>query len=114
MCLLFSTINKCNLEIENYFSLGEVSFYLPLQCTKIQEEQAKCFSFLYQSLTLISRAGNWILEFILLRIIQKQRQLKEQATQHSLYFNLRYTIPQRLVGQSSSPHSAEGSILFYT
>lgn len=36
MCLLFSTINKCNLEIENYFSLGEVSFYLPLQWTKIQ------------------------------------------------------------------------------
>lgn len=82
---------------------GEVLFHLTAHSTKFTKDQGKCFSFLHKGLNLISTAGNWIiLEFVWLRITQKQRQLKQQATKHSLHFNLHYTISQSLTGQSSS------------
>lgn len=65
MGLLFSIINKCNLEIENKLNGSEVLFSLTAHSTKFTKEQGKCFSFPHQGLTLISTAGNWIiLEFI--------------------------------------------------
>lgn len=82
---------------------GEVLFHLTARSTKLTKDQGKCFSFLQQGLTLISTAGNLIiLEFFWLRITQKQRQFKQQATKYSLHFNLDYTISQSLTGQSSS------------
>lgn len=81
---------------------GKVLFSLTAHSTKFTKEQGKCFSFPHQGSTLMSTAGNWIiLEFVFLRIKQKQRQLKQQATKHSLHFNSHYTISQSLTGQSS-------------
>lgn len=80
-------------------------FHLTAHSTKLTKDQGKCFSFLQQGLTLISTTGNLIiLEFFWLRITQKQRQLKQQATKYSLHFNLLHHV--------SESHWAE-FILFY-